>query len=174
MTTLSGADGFVCSGAWYVLETKRHCETRAQAYLQSQNITAYLPMTQRWPRPAVGSSVGPVFPGYLFVRLDLLADHRVVSAALGVKRFVAFGDSGPAEVPTGIIELLRSREDNTGLVQCELAATGDAVKISHGAFKDLYGVVGAQLSARERVIILMELLQREVRVEVPASWIQRA
>ena len=174
MTTSSEAQGFVRLGAWYLLETKRHCETRARAYLQSKGVVTYLPMTHRWPRPAVGNAIGPLFPGYLFARLDLLTDHRAVSSAFGVKRFVAFGDNGPIEVPPAIIDLLHGRENHDGLVQCEMAATGDAVRITHGPLKEYDGVIAGHLNGRERVIILMELLQRDVRVELPTSWIQRA
>lgn len=174
MAALSEAEGFARPGAWYLLEIKRHCETRARAYLHSKGIVAYLPMTHHWPRPAVGGAIGPLFPGYLFVRLDLRADHRAVSSAFGVKRFVAFGDEGPRDVPAAIIDLLREREDDDGLVRCETAATGDPVTITHGPLKAYQGVIAAQLSGRERVIVLLELLQRQVRVEVPSGWIQPA
>lgn len=160
---------------WYLVETKRHCELRAQLYLRSKGVNAYLPRTFVWPRPAIGSEVGAMFPGYLFVELDLSIEHSTVMWGLGVRRFVSFADDCPAEVPAEVIECLRDREGDDGLIRCDDdEPAGKVVRLACGPLKDFYGVVKTRLEARERVILLIEFLHQQVKVEAPASWIKRA
>jgi len=157
---------------WFVVQTKRHYEERAKVRLQAAGIEVYLPRTVRWPRPAVGSAVGPLFPTYLFVRLSLAFHYQRVCWAPGVKDFVRLGGVFPTEVPEAVIEFLRGREGKDGLIRCgETAALRRKVKITRGPFKDLCGIVDKKASGGDRVVLLMELLQRQVRVELAETSI---
>lgn len=152
---------------WFVLQTKRHHEAVVQACLEAAGVETYLPRTVRWPRPAVGSAIGPLFPSYLFVRLHLTADYPRVCWTPGVKDFVRLGGSLPSEVPSRVIEFLRGREGQDGLVHCsEGPVPGLKVKITGGPFHDLCGIIDKKLIGGGRVVLLMELLRRQVRVEV--------
>jgi len=156
---------------WYVVQTKRHREAMARVKLEIAGLTTYLPRTLQWPPPAVGSEVGPLFPTYVFVRLSLPEDYYRVIWQPGVKDFVSFGES-PAVVPDSAIEFLKSREDDDGLIRC-----GDDqrdVQIVRGPLKGLSAVIERRLTKRQRVVVLMELLQHEARVEVPEQWVKLA
>lgn len=168
-----GGEGPDFRVAWYVVETQRHREAVACAMLSERGIPAYLPRVEQWPRPAVGSAVAPMFPGYLFVRVELDgAAHRVVRTN-GVKAFVAFGGEA---VPVGdeVIDFLRDREDEHGLIRCGPAAVERAcVRIVDGPFRGLTAVVTERLTGRDRVRVLMEILQRQTTVELPERWVRR-
>lgn len=171
----SSHDGNGRVGRWYVLQTKQHREEQAQLHLQSSGITCYLPKTRQWPRPAVGGDVTPLFPGYLFVRLDLVTQYPRVRWTPGVRGLVAFDADAPAEMPENAIEFLKSGEGDDGLFHCdEQAADGSTVRVVRGPFRDFYGVVKKRLTARDRVIVLLDFLQRELRVDIPEGWLKQA
>lgn len=161
--------------SWYVLQTKRHRERVAHLHLQAAGIMSYLPRTIEWPRPAVGSPIGPLFPGYLFAQMGLTSGFLQALWTPGVKAFVSFGDV-PATVDAHAIAFLRSREGPDGLIRSRRseAPEGNEVRIVRGPFRGLTAVVEERLPARERVRVLLELLQRRTPVELPEQWIRLA
>lgn len=158
--------------AWYVLQTNRNKERLAQLALGQRGLTTYLPRIMQWPAPAVGSAVGPLFPGYLFVRLTD-ADCARVAWTPGVRTFVNFG-AGAASLDASAIEFLRSREDAGGLIRCEALPEAQEVRIINGPFRGLTAVVERRMPARERVRVLIEILSRDTPVELPARWVRQA
>lgn len=164
------------SGAptWYVLETKRHREQTAQAFLAQREFETYLPRTEQWPRPVVGGDIAPLFPGYLFVRACLPEDLYRVTWTPGVKTLVSCGET-PLPVDAEIIAFLRGREGADGVIRCGAGTVETSeVRIVNGPFRGLTAVVEQRLPARERVRVLMHLLQRETRVELPERWVRLA
>lgn len=158
--------------AWYVLQTNRNKERLAQLALGQRGLTTYLPRIVQWPRPAVGSAIAPMFPGYLFVHLSL-ADCARTSWTPGVKAFVSFG-GGPAAIDSAAIDFVRAREGPDGLIHCGAPLPGEAeVRIVNGPFRGLTAVVEQHLPARERVRVLMQILQRDTPVELPEQWVRR-
>ena len=103
--TLAGPVGRLTVAEWYVVETQRHREPVARAVLAERGIASYLPRVEQWPRPAVGAAVGPMFPGYLFVRLSFPEQAHRVLRSNGVKSFVAFGGE-PVRDPSELRDLL--------------------------------------------------------------------
>ncbi len=159
--------------AWYVVQAKRHRERIAQNYLAERDIRSYLPQIVQWPRPAVGSDIAPMFPGYLFVHAVLANEFMRITWTPGVKAFVCFGGF-PASVDDAVIEFLRSREDPDGLIRCYGGVREKSeVRIIRGPFRGLTAIVEERLPARERVRVLMDLLQRTTPVELPERWVAR-
>ena len=156
---------------WYVIQTKRHREQLAQASLARRGLQSYLPRIVQWPRPVVGGEVAPMFPGYLFVFLSLPKDFSSATWCPGVKTFVTFGET-PVPMDPRVIDFLREREGADGLIRCG-GGTG-RVKITGGPFRGLTAVVEQRLPARERVRVLMDLLQRQTPVELPEKWVRQA
>jgi transcriptional antiterminator RfaH len=157
---------------WRVVETRRHKERAAQAALAQQDVPSYLPLLEQWPRPAVGADIGPMFPGYLFVHVAAGEFARVGRTA-GVRGFVAFGEV-PAQLDEGVIAFLRRREGPDGVVRTNPLLPGAEVVITDGPLRGLVAVVERRLTARQRVLLLLELLQRETRVEMPDRWVRQA
>ena len=155
-------------GAWYVVETKRHAEALCERTLAEAGLETYLPRIERWPRPAVGAAVGPMFPRYLFAKLRIPEDYHRVIWRSGVKALVTFG-SEPAELPAPILAGLREREDANGIVRCEQKV--EAVRVSRGPLRGMVGLVDKRISSRDRVVLLLDILQRETRVEIPQNWV---
>jgi transcriptional antiterminator RfaH len=158
--------------AWYVLQTNRNKERLAQLALGQRGITTYLPRIVQWPAPAVGSAVGPLFPGYLFLHVSL-DDCARVSWTPGVKSFVEFG-GGPVSIDAGAIEFLRGRETADGLIHFDPLPATREVRIVNGPFRGLTAIVERCLPAHERVRVLMHMLRSDTPVELPARWVRQA
>jgi len=161
---------------WYVVQTRPRDEATAVLHLSRQGFENYLPRFLKRRRHArkVDIVPTPLFPGYLFVALDLSASRwRSIQGTVGVSRLVCRGDS-PAPVPEGIVEGIREREDAGGWVVMRPATAlreGQSVEISNGPFAELRGIFEG-LDSRERVVVLLNLLGREVRTRVPLGWVQ--
>jgi len=160
------------SAAWYIIETKRYRESIARAQLLQRGIASYLPRVIQWPRPIVGAEIGPMFPGYLFVRAALPEQFYTITWTPGVKAFITFGEA-PVPVDAGIVEFLRDREGPDGIIRCgEPLPARTEIRIVHGPLKGLTAVVEQRMAAHERVRVLMTILQRETRVELPERWVR--
>lgn len=157
---------------WLVVATRRHKERAARMSLEQLGLATYLPMLEQWPRPAVGASVGPMFPGYLFAHATV-RDVYPIGRAAGVRGFVSFGGA-PARLDDAVVEFLRSREDANGIIRAEPLPLGSEVVITDGPLRGFIAVVERRLSARQRVLLLLDILQRQTRVEVPEQWIRQA
>jgi transcriptional antiterminator RfaH len=162
------------SAAWYVLRTQPHRERVAQQCLVERHVTSYLPLILQWPRPAAGNATRPMFPGYLFVRTALAEQSMRIERTPGVKAFVRFG-ADPAAVDEEVIAVLRSRESPDGLIRYDQHVQEDSeVRVVRGPFCGLTAIVEQRLPARERIRVLMHILQRTTRVELPEAWVRRA
>ncbi len=157
---------------WCVVQTRRYKERATAGRLARDGLSAYVPLLERWPRPAVGSDVGPMFPGYAFVRLSSLAFHRVLRTP-GVRGFVCFAGV-PAWLDGAVIEFLRSREGADGIIRADFPTSGQRVVIAQGPLRGLEAVLERRLPARQRVLVLLTLLQRETPIEMPERWVRQA
>jgi len=156
---------------WYVLQTNRNKERLAQVALAQRGVRSYLPRIAQWPRPAVGSAIAPMFPCYLFVHLDLTC-CAAVGWTPGVKSFVSFG-GGPVPLDAAVIDFLRQREGADGLIHCGEPVPGVSdVRIVNGPLRGLTAVLERHMPARERVRVLVDILQRQTPVELPERWVR--
>ena len=163
---------------WYVAQTRPQAERRALDHLANQGFEAWLPEYLKRRRHARRTDwvKRPLFPCYLFVHLDLEAERwRSVLGTVGVVGLVG-GDRSPSPLADDVVEAIRQRVDDDGLVVVDTAASfraGDTVKIAEGPFADLEGIF-LDLADRDRVQILLKLLGREVKVAVRADRLERA
>ena len=163
---------------WYVAQTHPHAETKASLHLGRQGFEIYLPRYLKSRRHArrVETVAAPLFPGYLFVAIDMTTQRWLsIQSTVGVARLVRDGDR-PAAVPLLVLEALKCREDAGGFVQLDRLprfSLGDKVRIRGGAFCDCFGLYEG-MSGHERVAILLELLGRKVRVVLNEDIIDAA
>jgi transcriptional antiterminator RfaH len=163
---------------WYVAQTQPRAEAKASLNLRRQGFEVYLPryLKQRRHARRVEPVLAPLFPGYLFVTIDINAQRWLsIDSTFGVTRLVRDGDR-PAAVPPAIISALKGREDAKGLVILDSRpcfSPGDKVRVLDGAFRECYGLYEG-MSAGERVAILLDLLGRKVRVVLQTDIIEAA
>jgi transcriptional antiterminator RfaH len=153
--------------AWYVVHTKVRKEQYAEWQLSRRGVVTFLPWIMRPSRVTLDDVVQPLFPGYLFARVNLAMQYWDVVWAPGVHRLVGFGDS-PSYLDDGVVDFLRQRAGHDGVVRMfPVFREGDRVRIKQGPLAGLVGIIEKPCSGRGRVRVLMELLRRQTRVEVP-------
>jgi transcriptional antiterminator RfaH len=161
---------------WYLIHTKVSGETSSQLNLERQGYEVYLPrfvngvrLAGRWRE-----RVTPLFPRYLFLRLDEGRQPlSPVHSTVGVATVVRFG-SRYTIVPDKVLQELRDREDpHSGLHRLSRRSPlspGAAVRITAGAFDGLEGIFERAAGA-ERVLVLLRLLGQEASVRVPSEFV---
>jgi transcriptional antiterminator RfaH len=155
---------------WYAVLTQPHAEAKALAHLNRQGFEGYLPRFMKRRRHAGKTDyvAKALFPSYLFVTMDLGAQRwRSVNSTVGVRKLVCNGDT-PATVDPRIIERLRSQQDENGFIKLDSGprfAAGDTVRVTEGAFSELFGIYEG-MGDSQRVAILLDLLGRKVRVNI--------
>ncbi len=155
--------------AWYAVHTKSRQERLAVEHLTRQCYEVHLPLirSSKRLRGRWCEVVEPLFPGYLFVRLDLqqqnTAPIRSTRGVLGLVRFG--GDIRP--VPDPLVEqLLAAQRDAEGAILNEhLFQPGDRVEIVSGPVAGLQAIFLAS-SGEERAHLLIELLGRSTPIVV--------
>ena len=158
--------------AWYVVRSKVRREEFAQGQLVRRGVETFLPRIAECGRIRSEPVVSPLFPGYLFARVDLETQYSAVIWTPGVHSMVAFGDV-PVPVDSGVVEFLKQRCKGLGLiVATPRFDVGQEVRVTNGPLAGLHGVVQEHVSGRARVRVLMELLRRRTQVTLPMELLE--
>jgi len=159
---------------WYLVQCQPRDGFRADEHLRNQNFQTFHPTHQvkrrrngryRWETESL-------FPHYLFVRLYPEQSFAAVNSTRGVTRVVGFNKT-PMPVPSAIITgLMRQMRAINGEEWGDsIYKPGDTVTITDGCFKDIQAVVKAT-KGEERVILLMNLINRPQELTLPAKALQ--
>jgi transcriptional antiterminator RfaH len=160
---------------WYALYTKPRAERQVSHVLQMREIETYLPTVAVWRARRRRVEEEPLFTCYLFARIDLeRVGHSAVAWMPGLRHIVG-GEAGkPIPVPDDVIDYIR--RGVTGMdVQNPVSQfqPGDSVHITEGPLKDLDAVFDQHLSSYERAQVLVEVLGRLTRYDVPIEWLKQ-
>ncbi len=158
---------------WYVVQTKPQSEPLVEAKLTARSIEVFLPRIEN-PRRHGFARIEPLFPCYLFVRLD--RRPAALSAARwtpGVRRILSTGDE-PALLDDQVISKIRSRVGEQGFIRLGLPfGPGDRVRVTEGPMAGLSGILERFTSRAKRVRVLLDLLQVPVPVEIDWSLLEK-
>ena len=158
---------------WFAAYTHARKERWARANLWELGFDVYLPEYQRRRRHArrIDVVARPMFPRYLFVRQPparaIPATHA--ATAKGVVDLVRIGRSY-STVPDQVIDEIRSLEGGDGFIHLGRSplTPGQEIRIIAGSLRDHLGIFRCQDDA-QRVIILVNLLGRQIRAKVAAA-----
>ena len=156
---------------WYALSTKPHQENQARQNLQGVGVQAFCPLLKRRKliRRRMQTVVGPLFPGYLFARFDLVASYRKVKFASGVRKIVSFG-SAPEPVSQDIIDAITERlQDGHLTVPRQSLVVGQPVRIEAGPLRGLEAIFEREMGDQQRVVLLLRTLASQWRVVMPVE-----
>jgi len=122
-----------------------------------------------------GERFKPLFPSYIFIRGDLRdpASHHLVKYTRGVNKVLGDGCS-PVPIADEIIELIRGRVNEGGLIEQKTFKQGDLIKVKKGYLRDLIGILERPVSDSGRVAVLLQMFNRQMRVHLNCSDIARA
>jgi transcriptional antiterminator RfaH len=162
---------------WYVIRSKPRRERFVHDQLSGQGLEVFFPAVRVHPVNPRAARERAYFPGYLFVHLDLAAIGvnrlRWLPAAVGLLEF----GGEPAIVPEPLVVQLKRRvaaiQAAGGLIFADLNR-GDVVKITSGPFAGYDAIFDLRLKGSDRVRVLLDLLQRQMSVELDAGSIRKA
>ncbi len=156
---------------WYALQVRPRFEKVIASTLLGKGYEGFLPLYRhrsRWSDRMKEVQL-PLFPGYLFCRLDL--NKRLpVLVTPGVMHIVGIGRT-PHPVDEEEIAALQS------IVVSGLQAEprsylniGERVRIEIGPLAGTEGIL-VSLKGSNRLVVSVSLLQRSVSVEVDEAWV---
>lgn len=161
---------------WIALTTKRDEEFRASENLCRQDLENFLPhreVTVRHARKLL-TKKRPLFPGYIFVRLDLLDDDiRALKSTRGIRGIVCSTDATPAVLKQEIMtELIASCDESGSLLPPDQLKRGDRVKVSSGPLYNMVATV-EKLASRDRVWLLFDKPQLVTKVSLSVEALSK-
>lgn len=162
---------------WYVLRSKARKEDVLAHQARLRGYEVFYPRLRVKPVNPRSKRERPYFPSYMFVWTN--------PAAVGISTFqympyslglVSLGDE-PTPVPSAVISALKRRIEEvnrSGDPFGRRLKSGDPVRITGGPFKGYEGLFDVALPGRERVRVLMNLLNgRAAPLELHPQDVER-
>ena len=161
---------------WYVVHTQPGSEILAQGQLENQGFQTYSPRYLKTVRHARSEKriISPLFPRYIFVEIDVEHQRwRSINGTRGVSYLLTMGER-PSAVPNGVVEEIMARESEDCLIKVTEEIpykTGEIIEITSGVLTDYVGNF-LRMDKQKRIVILLELLGRNVEVRLPSDMLR--
>jgi transcription antitermination factor NusG len=157
------------SGHWYAVHTSSRCEKSVAAHLASKSIEHLLPLcdtVRRWRNGRHRVQL-PLFPGYLFARLD--ATNRVRALQVPGLAYIVGSRGYPTPMQQEEIDrLMRGLQAGIVMEPYPYMTVGTRVEVRGGPFEGATGFV-IRRRGKTRVIISIDLIMRAMAIEVDAE-----
>jgi transcription antitermination factor NusG len=160
--------------SWYAIRVHPKSERSVSLAIEAKGYEQFLPAyrvtKQRSDR--IKKLELPLFPGYLFCRLNLTERLMPLLTTPGVHSIVGAGKV-PVAIPEREIEAVRVVVRSGLAAQpCPNLTVGDPVFIEKGPLAGLEGVA-VDVAHRCRLVLSVPLLQRSVSVAIDRSWVRQ-
>ena len=158
---------------WYAVHVQSKFERIASSVLRDRGYEEFLPFyraAHQWSDRVKQLDL-PLFPGYLFCRINIADGLLRVVTAPGVRRIVSAGRY-PISLSDREIELVRAVV-RSGLpaMPWPILRAGRRILIEHGPLAGVEGIV-LEVDKKCRLIVSVSLLQRSVAVEIQREWVR--
>lgn len=158
---------------WFAVYTTPRHEKRVDQHLSLREIEHYLPLYRTQRKWSDGSRVTlelPLFPGYIFVRIDRKQRVRVLEVP-GVVAVVVGTGGEPAALPETDIDALRSGLPLRHVEPHPLLNVGQRARIRSGAFAGMEGIVVRKKNSF-RVVLTLDTIMQSFAVEVDGKELE--
>ena len=160
---------------WYLIHTKIRQERVALENLERQGFECFLPLirAEKLLRGQLQVVQEALFPRYLFIRLSTGPESQSwspIRSTFGVNRLVTFGQT-PAKIDNALVSELRAKSESTE-VQLRHFEPGDQVVVTNGPFVGVHAIY-QMADGQGRVMVLLNLLSKDVRMHVSPSGIRK-
>ena len=158
---------------WYAVFTLPQNEKSAARQLGLREVETFLPTYESvkvWKNRQRVRTVLPLFPTYLFVRIDCRQRRRVLESP-GVIHIVSNGRE-QVPVPDAEIELLRSGLREKTMEPYRELAVGKKVRIKSGSMEGVEGVL-VRTGNGFRFVMALKLINQFAAVEVEAGDLEQ-
>ena len=151
---------------WFAIQVRTSTEKSVAAHLRCTGYESFVPLgksRRRWSDRIKEIEI-PLFPGYLFCRLDL--HHRLpVLQTPGVLQIVGIGKTPIPVDETEIAAIQSVLKSGLPAQPWPFLRVGQAVQIRYGPLSGLTGII-VDLKSEVRLVLSVSLLRRSVAVEV--------
>jgi len=154
---------------WFAVYTLSCREKQVSRHMEIHAIEHFLPVTKsrrRWKNGCTVVIDEPLFPGYLFVRIDR-TERTHVLAVPGVHSIVGTGKD-PIPLPQFEIETLRRSIDFLKIEPHPYLNVGERATILRGPLAGMTGIVTRKKNGL-RFVLSLDLIMKSVAVEVDAA-----
>lgn len=156
---------------WFAIRVRPNFEKTAAAGLAARGFEQFFPsykQSRKWSDRTKVSEF-PLFPGYIFCRLD--AENRLpVLSTPGVLGILSCGSTLQALTEDEIEAVRRVVAGNIPAEPWPYLAKGCRARVTHGVLAGVEGIVIDERS-RCRLILQISLLQRSVSVQIDREFI---
>ena len=161
--------------SWYCVKVQPRKEIFVMKNLNFYNIENYLPII-KYDYKKNSSLVLKeelLFPGYIFVKIDLSTQKKIVSYCKGVSHIISFNNECMI-ISENIIRLIKTYlHENKEKNPIKSLRIGDKVIISNGALNGNIVKISSILPSFDRVKVLLNLIGINVEVEIPSDSLER-
>ena len=155
---------------WFALRVKSRYEKIVSTIAQNKGFEQFLPLYQcrrRWS-DRLKSVELPLFPGYLFCRLD--AQHRLPLLTIpGVLHFVGIGKAPFPIEDAEIAAIQAAIQSGLSTEPWPFLELGQRVRLNAGPLAGLEGIL-IGTSKQDRLVVSVNLLKRSVAVTIERDW----
>ena len=161
---------------WYVVQSKPQQADRVAVQLEELlGVEVYNPKIEvrvvRGTRKL--TQVKPLFPNYLFARLDLPVEWKTITFTRGVARVLG-GWEDPRSVDEAVIAAIREQERNKDrLITYYQFEPQERVVVRSGPLKDIHGIFDRYVDEGGRVRILLSLIGFAAAVELESEQVSK-
>ena len=158
--------------AWFALRVKSRSEKIVSTIARHKGFEEFLPLYQsrrRWSDRYKSVEL-PLFPGYVFCRLD--PDFRLPLLTIpGVLSFVGIGRV-PAPIDDAEIAAIQTAIGAGLLAEpYPFLEVGQRVRLEEGPLAGLEGFL-VEVRKQQRIAVSVSLLKRSVAVEIDRHWVR--
>jgi transcription antitermination factor NusG len=172
LTTEPGtADLAIALAPWFALRVRPNYEKPVATALRGKGFHEFLPLvrTRRQWSDRVKVMDLPLFPGYLFCRLNL-EERMPLLTTPGFLYLVGVGKN-PEPVDESEIAAIQSvLRSGVAVTPWPGLVVGQKVRLKHGPLRGLEGVL-TRIANQHRMYVSVTLLKRSISVEVAPEWI---
>jgi transcription antitermination factor NusG len=156
---------------WFALQVRTRHESLVVSHLTARGYEPFLPMyvcRRRWSDRVKEVSL-PLFPGYVFCRLDV-SNRLPILTAPGVASILGIAKNPTPLDETEISAIRAATVSGLPREPWPFLKVGQAVKIEQGPLAGIEGIL-TDFKGQHRLILSVTLLQRSVAVEVEDAWV---
>lgn len=164
------------SKSWYAIYTNSRAEKKLALELSKKGITQYLPIisTKKQWSDRIKTVLIPVFPSYVFVKIDIRIEKLRVLETAGAVKFVSIGETPlviDEEDIDAIRQLVTEYPDMIKIEREKMLSPGKKVLIKNGPFKDLRARV-IRKGSKSSIFVSISGMDTTVSLELDSELLE--
>jgi transcription antitermination factor NusG len=156
---------------WFAIRVRVGTEKTVNLYLENAGHESFMPVAKCTLRRTdrIEEFEVPLFPGYLFCRMN--PQHRLpILQAPGVVQIVGAGEAAIPVKEEEISAIQRIVKSGLASMPWPYLPVGRLAQMEEGPLKGLKGIV-VKLKSGMKLVLSVSLLQQSVAVEIDRQWI---